>query len=162
MHNNEELLTNLFQYLNVHDHKRMADCYDEDAAFRDIAFTLRGKRQIHAMWDMICSDNKEGVKSDIMATVRELSANDSTGRVVVLDDYTFRDTGQSVHNKIVSLFEFREGRIIKQTDTCDPVCWSRQAFGGFTGLIAGYVGFMRRYKAMIKLKEERPQAFLAS
>ena len=40
MHYNEELLTKLFQCLNAHDHGGMADCYGEEAAFQDIAFTL--------------------------------------------------------------------------------------------------------------------------
>jgi ketosteroid isomerase-like protein len=159
VHSNEQLLTKLFQCLNAHDHKGMADCYDDDATFQDIAFTLKGKGQIHAMWDMACSKNAAGVKSDIAAAVKELSANDSTGRVVVIDDYTFRDTGRKVHNPIVSKFEFRNGRIIRQTDDCDPVSWARQAFGGFKGFLAGHIGFIRRRKAMKKLKTERPQAF---
>lgn len=162
MHPNEQLLTKLFQCLNAHDHNGMADCYDEKATFRDIAFDLTGKQQIHAMWDMACSDNKSGVKSDIKATVKELSANDSTGRVVVIDDYTFRDTGRKVHNPIVSTFEIRNGKIIKQTDDCDPASWASQAFGGFKGFIAGHVGFVRRSKAMKKLKAEHPQAFPGS
>lgn len=159
MHPNEQLLTRLFQCLNAHDHNGLADCYHEDATFQDVAFTLRGKRQIHAMWDMACSDNKTRVKSDIRATVKELSANESTGRVLVIDDYTFRDTGRKVHNQIVSTFEFSNGKIIKQRDDCNAALWASQAFGGFKGFLAGHVSFMRRYKAMRKLKEERPQAF---
>jgi ketosteroid isomerase-like protein len=137
MHPNEQLLTKLFQCLNSHDHKGMSECYHDDATFRDIAFTLNGKRQIHAMWDMACSDNAAGVKSDITATVKELSANDTTGRVVAIFDYTFRDTNRKVHNPIESTFEFRSGKIIKQTDNCNAASWASQAFGGFKGMIAG-------------------------
>lgn len=46
---NEQLLTKPFQCFNTHDHNGLADCYLDDATFRDIAFTLKGKRQIHAM-----------------------------------------------------------------------------------------------------------------
>lgn len=159
MHPNAQLLTTLFQCLNTHDHQGMADCYHDHATFRDIAFTLNGKRQIHAMWDMACSVNKAGVKSDIVENVQELTANDSTGHVVVIDDYTFRDTMRKVHNKITSTIEFRDGKIIKQTDDCDPVCWARQAIGGIRGFLAGRVSFIRRGKAMKKLKTERAQAF---
>ena len=161
MQDNEELLTRLFRCLNAHDPNGMADCYDEGAAFQDIAFRLQDKREIHAMWDMICSDNKEGIKSDIAVTVTELSAGDSTGRAVVIDDYTFRETGRKVHNRIVSAFSFRDGKIIKQTDECDSVNWARQAFGGIQGYVAGHVEFIRRGKAMRKLKAERPEAFPA-
>lgn len=161
MHPIEQLLTKLFQCLNDHDHNGMADCYHDDATFRDDAFTLNGKRQIHAMWDMACSDNKTGVKSEIAVRVKELSANDSTGKAVVIDDYTFRVTGWKVHNPIVSTFEFRDGKIIKQTDDCDAASWASQAFGGFKGFVAGHISFIRRGKAMKKLKEERPHAFQA-
>lgn len=159
VHPNEQLLTKLFNCLNAHDHVGMAECYAEDATFLDIAFTLKNKKQIHAMWSMACSDNKAGVKSDIAATVKELSANDSTGRAIVIYDYTFRDTGREVHNQIVSMFEFRAGKISKQTDDCDAAAWARQAFGGFKGFVAGHIGFVRRGKAMKKLKSERPKAF---
>ena len=159
MHPNEQLLTKLFQCLNAHDHKGMADCYHENATFKDIAFKLDNKKQIHAMWNMICSPNKDRVPSDIKATVQELTANDSTGRAAVVEDYTYRDNGNEVHNKITSKFEFRDGLIFKQEDDCDPVHWASQAFGGVLGFIPGRVEFIRRYLAMNKLKKERPQAF---
>ena len=159
MHANEQLLTKLFRCLNAHDHHGIADCYDDDAVFDDIAFTLKGKGQIHAMWDMICSENEVGVASDITVTVNELSANEVEGRAVVIDDYTFRDTGRKVHNLIESAFEFRGGKIIKQKDKCDSTAWARQAFGGFKGIVVGNFGFIRRYKAMSKLKQAHPQAF---
>jgi hypothetical protein len=54
MHANVVLLQKLFTSLNEHNHQAMADCYHAEAAFRDIAFDLRSKEQIHAMWQMIC------------------------------------------------------------------------------------------------------------
>jgi ketosteroid isomerase-like protein len=159
MHPNEQLLAKLFHCLNAHDYEGMAACYHENATFHDTAFTLRGKTQIHAMWDMICSPNTKGEKSDIKATVQELMANDSTGHAVVLDDYTYRNTCRKGHNKITSTFEFREGQIFKQDDQCDPISWANQAFGSVLGFIPGHVEFARRWTAMKKLKEERPQAF---
>lgn len=159
MHPNEEQLTKLFQCLNVHDFDGMADCYHENASFQDIAFTLNGKKQIGAMWDMICSPNKDRVPSDIKAIVQELSANGSTGRAVVVEDYTYRDNGRKVHNKIISTFTFQDGRILKQEDRCDPVSWANQAFGAVLGFIPGRVEYARRYLAMHKLKKERPKAF---
>ena len=57
MASNEMLNTiaeRLFDALDRHDHESMATCYSETATFHDIAFDLRGKRRIHAMWHMIC------------------------------------------------------------------------------------------------------------
>ncbi|MGZ8212937.1 MAG: nuclear transport factor 2 family protein [Methylosarcina sp.] len=160
MHPNEQLLTKLFQAINAHKDQDIADCYSnvQKTYFQDIAFKLHSKAQIHAMWDMICSSNDKG-ESDLKVSVQELTANDSTARAVTLFDYTFRDTGLPVHNKITSQFEFKDGLIFKQKDDCDPVCWANQAFGGINGFIAGHVEFIRRSKAMSKLRKERPQAF---
>lgn len=160
MHPNEQLLAKYFECLNDHDSKGMANCYHEEATFHDIAFNLNGKKQIYAMWDMICSDNSAGVHSDIQVSVQKLSANDSTGKATTLQDYTYRDNGHNVHNKINSIFEFKEGLIIKQKDDCDPVCWANQAFGGIFGFVAGHFEFIRRLSAMNKLRKARPQAFL--
>ncbi len=165
MHPNEQLLTTLFQCLNAHDHKGVAECYHDEATFRDIAFTLEGKRQIHAMWDMACSVNKKGVPSDIKATVKQLSANDATGKVLVDFDYTFRGTSKNkedkkrVLNPIESTYLFRDGKIIQQTDKADAVNWARQAFGGVLGRVVGHISPIRRIMAMHKLKTERPEAF---
>lgn len=159
MHPNERLLTTLFECLNAHDHNGIAECYHESANFRDIAFTLSGKRQIHAMWDMICSDDEKGTKSDIAAIVHELSANDASGRAVISETYTFRETGRTVQNRIVSVFEFRDGKIVRQTDDCDAASWASQAFGGIKGFVAGHIEPIRRHLAMKKLKAAHADAF---
>ena len=159
MHPNEQLLNKLFQLLNAHDHNGMAECYDEQAHFEDIAFRLDNKAKIHAMWDMICSKDENEKTTRITAEVKELSANDSIGHAVVEESYIFRETDRLVQNKIASTFEFRDGLIYKQNDKCDPVRWADQAFGGINGFFAGHVGFLRRLKAMYKLKKARPKAF---
>lgn len=159
MNTNERLLNDLFGYLNAHDHNSMATCYSEAASFQDIAFRLTNKQQIHAMWHMICSESENGRKSDIVATVKEMVIDDTSGRVVVIDDYTFRDTGRKVRNQIVSDFAFRDGKITSQHDKCDPVSWGRQAFGGVKGFVVGHVDFIRRGKAMKKLRTLYPNAF---
>jgi len=52
MHSNATLLHKLFTSLDNHDHKEMSACYHPDATFSDIAFNLKGRKQIHAMWHM--------------------------------------------------------------------------------------------------------------
>lgn len=152
MHPHEQLLTKLFQSLNEHNHKGMAECYDEHAKFRDIAFDLSGRAEIHGMWEMICSDNDLG-PADIVVTVQELVANDTGARAIIVDDYTFRKTGRKVHNMIESKFELRDGLILRQKDSCDAVDWAKQAFGPLKGLIPGYCERVRRKSAMKGLRE---------
>src|SRR2546425_11048134 len=116
-HANAVLLQRLYTSLGQHDHQAMADCYHSEAAFSDIAFDLRGRKQIHAMWHMIC-------QGDIRATCDLVQADDRSGEVNLVDDYTFSSSGRSVHNVIHSHFRFREGVIVEHHDFCDTRAWA--------------------------------------
>jgi ketosteroid isomerase-like protein len=158
MHPSAVLIEKLFGALDRHDPRAMAECYHSDAVFRYIAFSLRGKREIDAMWRMIC-----GGRSNIRATCEVIEADDHTGRARVVDDYTFFESddsppssGRPVHNVIDSNFRFRDGLIIEHTDVCDAAEWGRMAIGGVRGFLAGQLRFLRSRKARQKL-----DAFLA-
>ena len=128
-HPNADLLHRLFTSLNQHDHQEMAACYHADATFRDIAFDLRGSKQIHAMWHMIC-------ETDIRASFHLLEVDDRVGHVTLIDDYTFSSTGRAVHNVIDSHFRLRDGLIIEHQDLCDARVWAAMALGGVSGFMA--------------------------
>jgi hypothetical protein len=144
MHANAELLTRLFTSLDKHDHESMANCYHEKAKFRDIAFELRGKNQIHAMWHMI----SEG---DIRATFKVNEVDDRSAFVSLVDNYTFSATGHKVRNVIESHFRFEKGVIIEQRDACDAKTWAGMALGGVKGFLAGRLAFVRQKKARATL-----------
>jgi head-tail adaptor len=82
MHPNAERLQRLFTALDQHDHVTMAACYHPSATFQDIAFDLRGQKEIHAMWHMIC-------ETDIRTTFRVLQADEQRGHVQLVDVYTW-------------------------------------------------------------------------
>jgi hypothetical protein len=144
MHPHAQLLERLFTSLNRHDAGAMAEAYHPDARFRDIAFDLRGRTAIHDMWRMICA-------GDIRATFEVVEADDRQGRVRLVDEYTFTDTGRRVRNQIDSRFRFADGLIIEHHDVCDARAWAAMAIGGAGGFLAGRVGFLRRMKARRKL-----------
>ncbi|MGZ8222733.1 MAG: nuclear transport factor 2 family protein [Methylobacter sp.] len=146
MHDNAQLIKALYTSLDKHDHQSMADCYRPGATFEDIAFKLDGKKQIHAMWAMICRPG-----SDIQATFTIIHADDKTGEAELIDDYTMSETGRKVHNGITSYFKFQDGLIIGHHDVCDPKKWAEQALGGVTGFFAGRFHFLRKLKADEKL-----------
>src|SRR3954451_14875955 len=153
MHGDAVLLQKLFTALNQHNDEAMAECYHPNAAFHDIAFDLRGKEQIHGMWQMICQG-----RSNIRATFTIVHADDKTGHVRVVEDYTFYasddsppSSGRKVHNVIDSRFRFRDGLIIKHRDFCDARAWGRMAIGGVAGFLAGRLRFLRSRKARQKL-----------
>jgi ketosteroid isomerase-like protein len=139
-------LNELFSALNAHDHAAIARCYHEDAVFRDIAFHLCGRKRIHAMWHLIC-------ETDIRTEVKEISADEVRGRALVVDTYTFSDTGRVVRNEIVGHFSFEDGLILDHRDECDPLAWARQAFGGVKGEIIGRVALLRRIAARKKISK---------
>lgn len=146
MHPNESLIQKLYTGLQNHDHQAMADCYHPNATFRDIAFSLRGKKQVHAMWHKIS-------ETDLKATFTVKSADDLTGEADLIDDYTFTDTGRRIHNEINSHFQFQDGLIIAHHDDCNAVKWGQQAFGYWKGLVVGLIPFLRAHKAKILLEE---------
>lgn len=150
MHANAILLNHLFTALDGHDPQTMAQCYHPDATFRDIAFDLEGRREIHTMWHMICS-------GDIRVEFEILDADDRSGHVRLVDTYTMSDgkdpprRRRAVRNTILSTFTFEDGFIRSQVDECDEKSWARQAVGGPGGFLAGRFRPLRSFKARRKL-----------
>ena len=163
MHPHEQLIARLFEGLHNHKPDEMAECYRDDATFHDIAFDLRGKRQIQAMWKMICLPTKEDLPSTIEVTVKLIKAKGDGVRAEVVEHYRMRDKdkyGRSVDNSITSIFEFhQDGRISSHKDDCDSVAWAKQAMGPLVGSIVGRIGWLRRWLAMRKLRRAYLDAF---
>jgi len=105
MHPNATLIQRLFSSLNEHDHEGMAACYHLQAKFKDIAFDLNGKKEIHAMWHMICQPDAH--TSDICVMFNVVHADDRRGWVNLVDDYT-------------SIFENRKAPIASRTAARPP------------------------------------------
>ena len=146
-HANALLLRRLFTSLQVQDAKAMADCYAPSATFHDIAFDLHDRREIHAMWKMICAN-----PNPVRVTIERIEADDHSGRARIVDEYTFSDTKLPVVNPIESRFRFENGRIVEHRDECDAKEWGRQAIGGVKGWLAGRVRPLRAWKAAKKLR----------
>ena len=145
MHSNVALLQRLYTSLNQRAAGLMAECYHPAATFHDIAFDLKDKDEIRAMWEMICS-------GDISTTFEVVSADDREGVVQLVDEYTFRETGRKVRNPIESRFRFQDGLIIEHRDTCDARAWAAAALGGVSGFLAGRLHFLRAWKARAMLR----------
>jgi ketosteroid isomerase-like protein len=153
MHENARLLERFYTSLQADNHQAIADCYDPNAVFEDIAFDLTGKKMIHAMWHMITETN-------LQLTYTIESADDHQGSACWVADYTFRDNGRKVHNDLKSSFTFKDGLIIKQRDDCDAWRWGMQALGPVQGPLSWLFPAKRRKKAMDKLQafiEKHPQ-----
>jgi ketosteroid isomerase-like protein len=128
----------------------MASCYHPDAEFRDIAFFLHTKKEIHSMWHMIC-------EGDIRTSFELVHADDQEGRATLVDVYTFGASkvppkpGRPVRNVVDSNFRFREGLIVQHHDFCDARKWAASALGGPIGFLAGNIRLLRSLTATAKL-----------
>jgi hypothetical protein len=130
----------------------MAECYAENARFDDAAFSLAGRREIGAMWTMLCEATKakgRDVWKLEASAITETSAHWEA-------HYRFSVTGRMVHNIIEAKFEFdAAGLIVRQQDSFDFWRWSRQALGT-PGLLLGWSPFLRnkvRAQAAANLKK---------
>ncbi|WP_033958631.1 nuclear transport factor 2 family protein [Psychroserpens jangbogonensis] len=130
MNNVIETFYNAFSNL---DAETMASCYHEDIVFEDPAFgVLKGERAKN-MWRMLCESQKN---KDFQVTFSNITSNNNEGSASWQAFYTFSKTGRKVHNIIDARFEFKDGKIIKHTDTFNLHKWSKQALG-LKGFILG-------------------------
>ena len=122
------------------DAERMADCYHDQIEFYDPGFgILRGDRARN-MWRMLCESQK-GKDFEISYSDIRVEADRATAHWAAF--YTFSKTNRKVHNKIDAQFLFKDGKIIKHTDSFDLHNWATQALG-FKGWLLGGTGFFRK------------------
>ena len=132
-----ELVKQFYTAFQNKDAVFMASCYHSDASFQDEVFTLQGEDVGH-MWAMLCARGK-----DMTLTFRDISVN-ANGQITCHWEpiYTFSGTGRKVHNRIDTIMEFKEGKIIKQKDTFSFYSWASQALG-LPGMLLGWTPFLR-------------------
>jgi ketosteroid isomerase-like protein len=145
MRTNEQLIERLFTSLDRGDFQSVADCYRDDAEFRDIAFDLKGKGNIAAMWHLVCSKQTKVSFCDI-------KDDDFSGTAHWEALYQFSRTNQLVHNEIDSTFTFRDGKILVHRDQCDRWLWARQALGVFRAIPVTVLPFLLRWAAAKELR----------
>lgn len=137
MHPNAELIERFYAAFAKRDADTMASCYHPEIHFSDPVFTdLRGERA-GAMWKMLCHRGK-----DLRVVHSKVTADDTTGSAHWDADYTFSQTGRSVHNVIDASFRFRDGKIVEHTDRFDLYRWTRMALGP-VGTLLGWTPMLQ-------------------
>lgn len=134
----KEVINSFYTAFKQLDSSTMIACYHDDIVFTDPAFgTLKGTKA-KAMWQMLCKNAIE-----LTVSFNEVEANHAKGSAHWEARYIFRTTGRKVHNKIDAEFEFKDGLIIKHTDSFNLHTWARQAMG-FKGLLLGGTSFFKK------------------
>ncbi len=131
------LIERFYRAFQIRDAATMAACYHDHARFSDPVFTDLDAAGARAMWAMLCARGK-----DLRVEFRDVYANQNTGSAHWEAWYTFSASGRKVHNVIDAKFEFRDGLILRHTDTFDFHRWAGQALG-LTGKLLGGTAFLQ-------------------
>jgi ketosteroid isomerase-like protein len=138
MHPNAALIERFYASFAARNAEGMKACYHPEIVFSDPAFGELNGPQAGAMWAMLVERGK-----DLQVTVSGIHADDERGRAHWNARYTFSQTRRPVLNRIDAEFAFRDGLIVRHTDTFDFWAWSRQALGP-AGLLLGWTPMMRK------------------
>ncbi len=143
MHPNAATIEKFYTAFAQLDTDTMAQCYADDVAFDDEAFSLRGKAQTMGMWRMLCETTRAKGLDAWKLEYSGIEADASSGRAHWDAHYRFTATGRLVLNRIDAAFTFNpQGLIATQRDSFDFWAWSRQALGT-PGLLLGWTPFLR-------------------
>lgn len=134
---NEQTIQTFYTCFQKKDYKGMQACYADDATFSDSVFVGLNAAQVRAMWEMLIRRGK-----DLQLEFSNVFADAQSGSAQWVATYTFSATGHKVINRIQARFEFRDGKIIRHTDSFDFYTWARQALG-VTGLLLGWTSFLK-------------------
>lgn len=132
MHPNEQVIQKFYEAFHARDAAGMTACYDPNVIFSDPAFGRLEGEKATAMWHMLC-----GRAKDLQVTVRNIQVDDRSGSADWEAKYLFGPNHRPVHNVVKAAFDFRNGKIVKHTDSFDMWKWTRMALGGI-GTVLGW------------------------
>ncbi len=135
----EEIINKFYTSFDNLDAEGMVACYHPNITFEDPAFGKLRKNRAKNMWRMLC-DSQKG--KDFQIIFSDITFDNNKGYAKWDAYYTFSQTGKKVHNEITAQFEFKNGLIIKHTDTFDLYKWAKQAMG-LKGYLLGWTSFFK-------------------
>lgn len=138
MTQNENTLIKFYTALNNSNAAHMCECYHPEIKFRDPAFGLLIGADVCQMWKMLLERSNGNLKIDFS----DIKADQYLGSARWIATYNFSKTNRKVVNVIKSEFHFKDGLIIKHTDSFDIWKWSKQALG-IPGFLFGWTGYFQ-------------------
>jgi len=136
-HPNEQLIQKFYSSFQARNAAGMTSCYHSQVVFSDPVFGRLESAQAVAMWQMLC-----GRAKDLKIELGRVQADDRSGSAHWEAHYTFGKARRAVHNIIDASFEFRDGLIVKHTDSFDLWRWSRMALGPI-GTLLGWTPMLQ-------------------
>lgn len=151
MTGNNQLIEKFYTAFANHDAGTMVSYYHPDLRFEDPVFGKLNFEKAALMWQMLIERSKGNLKIEFS----DVESNSNSGSATWIATYLFSKTNRKVINTIHADFEFKDGLIVKHTDTFNMWNWSRQALG-FKGLLLGWTPFMQqkiKQQAQLGLKQ---------
>ncbi|MBC7450188.1 MAG: nuclear transport factor 2 family protein [Cytophagales bacterium] len=133
----QELLEHFYHSFKHKDVEGMISCYHNDVEFSDPAFGLLKGDEARNMWRMLLERN-----NSLTLDYNNVSADATSGKANWTAEYVFSRTNRKVVNEVSAQFEFKDGKIIRHTDTFDLKKWGKQALGTI-GTILGFTGQLK-------------------
>lgn len=144
----ENVIEKFYKAFSNLDAETMVSCYHDQVVFEDPAFGILYGERAKNMWRMLCESQKN---KDFRIDYSKIEATKNEGSAFWEAFYTFSKTGRKVHNRIHAKFEFKDGKIIKHTDTFNLHSWSKQALG-LKGFVLGKTMY---FKNKLKVQTNR-------
>lgn len=139
MNTNEQIIEEFYAAFAAQNPETMGSCYHPEVVFEDPAFGKLHGKDASDMWHMLI----ERAKGNLEIEFSDIQANAEKGSAKWIATYHFSKTNRKVVNKIKASFEFKDGLIIRHTDSFDFWNWSKQALGT-TGLLLGWSSFLHK------------------
>jgi GNAT superfamily N-acetyltransferase/ketosteroid isomerase-like protein len=139
MNENNSIITKFYTAFANHDAENMASCYHKEVVFEDPVFGKLNYEEVISMWKMLLARSKGHLK----IVFSDVKSDAHSGTAKWIATYKFSKTNRQVVNVIQASFQFKDGLIIKHTDTFDLWKWSQQALG-FKGLLLGWTKFLQQ------------------
>lgn len=135
---NVQLIEKFYAAFKNKDAASMIACYHDDVVFTDPAFGELNGTRAKAMWKMLLSSG-----SDLKVDCKNIEQTKTGVKAHWEAYYTFGKKKRPVHNIINAHFEFKDGLIIRHTDTFNLKKWAGQAIG-FSGKLLGGTQFFKK------------------
>ncbi|KQS53467.1 hypothetical protein ASG38_01665 [Flavobacterium sp. Leaf359] len=139
MNTNEQIIEEFYAAFAAQNAETMSSCYHPDIVFEDPAFGKLHGKDVSDMWHMLI----ERAKGNLNIEFADIKADGQKGSATWIATYHFTKTNRKVINKINASFEFKDGLIIRHTDSFDFWNWAKQALGT-TGLLLGWSSFLHK------------------
>lgn len=120
------------------DAETMVSFYADKVVFEDPAFGKLIGEDAKNMWRMLCTSGSDSEISykNIVSTGDTITAHWEA-------NYTFSQTGKTIHNVVEATFKFENGKIVSHRDSFNLKKWATQAMG-LKGRILGGTNFFKR------------------